>query len=243
MKSNTVLVRGVGSGSSMLEGPVSTNALLFSHFSFLVFFFFLKKMEFPKEIGKGEEGRAKGYSKQSEQRMYKENWYEKVWHRLTVVTADLGRAAPWAPVQWWAVSLPCWGGASRVLCTVVKTLNFILKHVHVQETCTRPLIRGVSGENGALASIQRESLKVIYWVVSASNLRQRACESLTVAFSHSVKSDSLRPHGLQHASFPVLHYLLEFSQTHVHWFWETQWMMPSHHLILCWTKRGLSICI
>ena len=65
-------MRGVGSGSSMLEGPVSTNALLFSYFSFL-FFFFLKKMEFPKEIGKGEEGRAKGYSKQSEQRMYKEN--------------------------------------------------------------------------------------------------------------------------------------------------------------------------
>ena len=24
-------------------------------------------------------------------------------------------------------------------------------------------------------------------------------------------------HGLQHASFPLLHYLLEFAQTHVHW--------------------------
>ena len=30
-------------------------------------------------------------------------------------------------------------------------------------------------------------------------------------------SNSLQPHGLQHASFPVLHCLLEFVQTHVHW--------------------------
>ena len=36
-------------------------------------------------------------------------------------------------------------------------------------------------------------------------------------FSHSVMSDSLRPHGLQHAGFPVLHHLLELAQTHVHW--------------------------
>ena len=31
-------------------------------------------------------------------------------------------------------------------------------------------------------------------------------------------SNSLQPHGLQHAGFPVLHYLAEFVQTHVHWF-------------------------
>ena len=30
-------------------------------------------------------------------------------------------------------------------------------------------------------------------------------------------SDSLWPHGLQQASFPVLHYPLKFAQTHVHW--------------------------
>ena len=41
-------------------------------------------------------------------------------------------------------------------------------------------------------------------------------------------SDSLQPHGLQHASFPFLHYLREFAQTHVHWL-----EMPSSHLILC----------
>ena len=36
-------------------------------------------------------------------------------------------------------------------------------------------------------------------------------------FSHSVVSDSLQPHGLQHIRLPVLYYLLEFAQTHVHW--------------------------
>ena len=35
-------------------------------------------------------------------------------------------------------------------------------------------------------------------------------------FSHTVVPDSWRPHGLQHPSFPVLHCLLEFAQTHVH---------------------------
>ena len=30
-------------------------------------------------------------------------------------------------------------------------------------------------------------------------------------------SDSLWAHGLQHTGFPVLNYLLEFAQTHVHW--------------------------
>ena len=30
-------------------------------------------------------------------------------------------------------------------------------------------------------------------------------------------SDSLQPHGLQHACFPVFHYLPEFAQSHVHW--------------------------
>ena len=41
-------------------------------------------------------------------------------------------------------------------------------------------------------------------------------------------SDSLWPHGLQTTAFPVLHYLLEFAQTHVHWCP----VMPSNHLIL-----------
>ena len=34
-------------------------------------------------------------------------------------------------------------------------------------------------------------------------------------FSCSVTSDSLWPRGWQHTGFPVLHYVLEFAQTHV----------------------------
>ena len=38
----------------------------------------------------------------------------------------------------------------------------------------------------------------------------------SVQFSHSVVSDSLRPHESQHAGLPVHHQLPEFTQTHVH---------------------------
>ena len=38
----------------------------------------------------------------------------------------------------------------------------------------------------------------------------------SVHFNHSVMSDSLRPHGLQHARLPVHHQLQEFTQTHVY---------------------------
>ena len=38
----------------------------------------------------------------------------------------------------------------------------------------------------------------------------------SVQFSHSVMSNSLRPHGLQHTRLPCLSPIPEFSQTHVH---------------------------
>ena len=49
----------------------------------------------------------------------------------------------------------------------------------------------------------------------------------SVQFSRSVVSDSLWPHGLQHAS-SVHHQLLEPTQTHVHWVSDT--IQPSHPL-------------
>ena len=45
----------------------------------------------------------------------------------------------------------------------------------------------------------------------------------SVQFSHSVVSNSLPPHGL-----PVLHYLLEFAQTHVQWVGDA--IQPFHPL-------------
>ena len=44
------------------------------------------------------------------------------------------------------------------------------------------------------------------------------------------KSHSLRPHGLQHAGFPALQYLLEFAQTYVHWVDDV--IQPCHPLPL-----------
>ena len=47
-------------------------------------------------------------------------------------------------------------------------------------------------------------------------------------FSHSVTSDSLWPHELQYVRLPVLHYLPEFAQTHVHLGGDA--IQPSHLL-------------
>ena len=47
--------------------------------------------------------------------------------------------------------------------------------------------------------------------------KQWCQDPLRELFSHSVLSDSLRPHGLQHTRLPCLHYLLESAQTNVHW--------------------------
>ena len=50
----------------------------------------------------------------------------------------------------------------------------------------------------------------------------------SVQFIHSVVSNSLWPHGLQHARLPIHHQLLEFMQTHAHWVSDA--IQPSHPL-------------
>ena len=50
----------------------------------------------------------------------------------------------------------------------------------------------------------------------------------TVQFSHSVMSDTLQPHELQHARPPCHHQLPKLTQTHVHWVGDA--IQPSHPL-------------
>ena len=51
----------------------------------------------------------------------------------------------------------------------------------------------------------------------------------SVQFSRSVVSDSLWPHELQHAGFPVHHQLPEFTQTHARLVGDATW--PSHPVV------------
>ena len=53
---------------------------------------------------------------------------------------------------------------------------------------------------------------------------------VSVQFICSVMSDSLWPLETVARVFPVLHYLPEFAQTHVHWVIDA--IQPSHHLFL-----------
>ena len=51
-------------------------------------------------------------------------------------------------------------------------------------------------------------------------------------FSHSIMSNSLWPHGLNTPGFPVLHYLPEFAQLHVHWVGDAIYLILCHSLVL-----------
>ena len=51
-------------------------------------------------------------------------------------------------------------------------------------------------------------------------------------FSHSIMFNSLWPHGLSTSGFPVLHYLPEFAQLHVHWVGDAIYLILCHSLFL-----------
>ena len=74
-----------------------------------------------------------------------------------------------------------------------------------------------SGELNGPKSIFLKKDKV--WASKASLsykiLKKNTIEVNLLLFTHSVVSDSLRPHGLQHTRLPV-HHLLQLAQTHVH---------------------------
>ena len=58
--------------------------------------------------------------------------------------------------------------------------------------------------------------------VESVTFEKYGISDFVVVVQSLVMSDSLQPHGLQHArlpchsDFPVIHYLPEFAQTHVH---------------------------
>ena len=73
----------------------------------------------------------------------------------------------------------------------------------------------------------------LFYVLFSVQLLLQTIASATIVgmgyllFSHSVMSDSLRPHGLQELGFLVLHHLLELAHTHVHWISDAiQWSRP-----------------
>ena len=77
------------------------------------------------------------------------------------------------------------------------------------------------------------SLKAFIWLYEVTHtlegyLFTQNLLVYTLLLSHSVIANSLQPHGLQHAIFPVLHHLPELAQIHVHWVGEV--IQPSHPL-------------
>ena len=93
------------------------------------------------------------------------------------------------------------------------------------ETAGRSVINRRYADDTTLMVEMEEELKSLLMKVREESeksglkfniLRIKIMASSPIQFSYSVVSDSLQPHELQHASLPVHHQLLEFTQTHVH---------------------------
>ena len=77
--------------------------------------------------------------------------------------------------------------------------------------------------------IQRQDLCIFCLQVTHFKLKDIHILKVQLSqFSHSVVSNSLLSHELQHTRPPVHHQLLEFTQTHVHWVGDA--IQPSHPL-------------
>ena len=70
-----------------------------------------------------------------------------------------------------------------------------------------------------IVSLVQLGKTLLFWKVNVSVIFSTFLFKalLLLLFSCQVMSDSLRPHGLQHARPPVPHHLPEFAQVHVHW--------------------------
>ena len=103
---------------------------------------------------------------------------------------------------------------NKFYCNTVRpTLFLICGCFHIPRAVEQLQLHGLQNLMYSLSCFLKKKLPTSGLALTTPG---RKCS--LVAFSHEVMSDSLRPHGLQHASpFPVLQYYPEFVQTHVHW--------------------------
>ena len=88
------------------------------------------------------------------------------------------------------------------------------KNLSVQ--CRTSLFKTKWGKK-ILAEDEIKGVRDIFWEVFLVVMRCLGFFLIIVVFSCLVLFNSLQPHGLNHASFRILHYLPEFAQTQVHW--------------------------
>ena len=122
---------------------------------------------------------------------FEETGYERKEHELKVIGGKIG-----------------WG-------TVSVSLKSLSLHQSGTSKSTSFLWFSLNTE-----SLARPPCWLWVWTLSEIHLCfpcHRIKDEQVVVISYSVVSDSLGPHGLQHARLPCLHYLPEFAQSHVRW--------------------------
>ena len=93
-----------------------------------------------------------------------------------------------------------------------------ISRYRVGQEITWVLLKAVSLWRGVLIVLGlRKGPSGMHVVARRKSNMKTVLPEWSVQFSCSVMSDSLWPHGLQHARLPVHHQLWELAQTHVHW--------------------------
>ena len=133
-----------------------------------------------------------------------------------LLTVGIQPEGMWGRKSWWEMLVEKNQAAmkERGYCWVI-TVTAFSPHANTSSWKTQKDSREVGPWHGAWhghltcwATENDPSQGSQAWVHWWCSLVQSSC---------SVVSDSLWPHGLQHARLPVHYQLLEFTQTHVHW--------------------------
>ena len=112
--------------------------------------------------------------------------------------SDMTERLNWTELNWterWS-----WGCDCKILCW--KTSEYprrCLRIIHSNDSSSKKLKAIVRQQSQHKLKVEKSSSHKVVWVWFLSN---ELNPGLTVQFSHSVVSDSLWPHGLQHTRLP-----------------------------------------
>ena len=165
-----------------------------------------------------------------------------LWGKLGLIKIE-GAILSKSLIQLMLLNCGCWRRLLRVPWTTRRSNQSILKKISPEYSLEE--LMGGGFLVGSCLTLSSETCISLYTFIQTKKELQNDYERIiwkwldlgfmtemgmiSVQFSHSVMSNSLRPHRLQHAKLPVHHQLPELTQTPVHGVGDA--IQPSHPLL------------